>query len=312
MTRPLQALAIAAMVPIVATARLQPVFRSGVDAVRIDVSVMNGVTPVPGLTIDNFEVTDNGVRQTLESISLDTVPLSLMLVFDNSASLTGEPLKNLIEAGNGLVRALGPDDTAALMTFSEPIRLAVPLTKQRDRLLAELNALKATGATSLNDAVFLALQLRPADAAESRPAVLVFSDGRDTSSWLSGAQVLEATRRSGMLVHVVELVPTLRNSSPFTLDLAEAGGGRRWSATSSGDLRELFGKVLNELRSRYLLTYYPKGVTREGWHNVKVSLKRARGDVTARPGYYVPPQIGDRGSGIGDRGSGIGVKGSKL
>jgi hypothetical protein len=90
-----------------------------------------------------------------------------------------------------------------------------------------------------------------------------------------------------MLIHVIELQGFVKQSNPFTFDLAAAGGGRRWSAESSRDLRELFGRVLNELRSRYLLTYYPSGVERQGWHDVKVSLRNARGDVTARPGYFV-------------------------
>jgi len=58
---------------------------------------------------------------------------------------------------------------------------------------------------------------------------------------------------------------------------------------TSGDLRALFATVHDELRSRYLLTYYPKGVTREGWHTVKVGLKDTRGEVTARPGYFIAP-----------------------
>jgi VWFA-related protein len=212
-----------------------------------------------------------------------------MLLFDVSASLSGPPLRDLIEAGHELVRALRPEDSAALMTFSEPNRLAVPLTRQRDALIGALNSLTASGATSLHDAVFLGLQLRPQDA-DARPALLVFSDGRDTASFLTGDQLLEAARRSGVVIHVVELSSNQVRPTPFVYDLASAGGGRRWSATSSRDLRALFGRVLNELRARYLLTYYPAGVAREGWHDVKVSLTRARGDVTARPGYFVPPQ----------------------
>jgi len=267
----------------------QPVFRSGVNAVRIDVSVMNGVTPVPGLTAENFELTDNGVTQTIASVSLDTVPLNLMLLFDVSASLSGDPLKDLIDAGNGLVKSLRPEDGAALMTFSEPIRLAVPLSKRRDELIRELNSLKASGATSLHDAVFLALQLRPQDA-DARSVLLVFSDGRDTASWLTSDQLLEVARRSGVVIHGVELLNPLVRPNRFVFDLASAGGGRRWSATSSRDLRALFGRVLNELRARYLLTYYPAGVPDPGWHDVKVSLKRAAGEVTARPGYFVRSQ----------------------
>lgn len=278
-----------AMLCLAIAAAQRPVFRSSVEVVRIDVSVMNGVTPVLGLTSDNFEITDNGITQTIASVSLDTVPLNLMLLFDVSASLSGDPLQDLIEAGHGLVRSLRPEDSVALMTFSEPIRLAVPLSMQRDTLTRELNSLKAGGDTSLHDAVFLALQLRPNDA-DARPVLLVFSDGRDTASWLTTDQLLEAARRSGVVIHVVELVNNLVRPNPFMFDLASAAGGRRWSATSSRDLRALFGRVLNELRARYLLTYYPAGVPRDGWHDLKVSLKSAQGDVTARPGYFVGPQ----------------------
>jgi len=272
----------------------QPTFRASVDVVRVDVSVMNGLTPVAGLKPQNFVVTDNGVPQTLDSVSLDTVPLNLMMVLDTSGSLAGERLANLIDAMNGLVKSLRPEDTAALMTFSEPIRLAVKGTKDRMPLIAALTGLTADGSTSVNDAIFLALQLRPVDAGESRPVLLLFSDGRDTSSWLRSEHVIEATKRSGMLVHVVELVADewmgtrgveIRPSA-FLGTLADTGGGRRWFAKSSRDLRELFGKALNELRARYLLTYSPAGVSREGWHDVKVTLTNARGDVTARPGYF--------------------------
>ena len=274
-------------------AEQQPTFRAGVDVVRIDVSVMNGLNPVADLTARNFVVTDNGVPQTLDSVSLDTVPLDLMLVLDTSGSLAGERLTHLIDAMHGLVKSLRPEDTASLMTFSEPVRLAVQSTRDRAPLVAALTGLTADGSTSVNDAIFLALQLRP-DAGESRPVLLLFSDGRDTSSWLRSDHVIEATKRSGMVVHVVELVADQwlgargaeAKPSAFLGTLAETGGGRRWFAKSSRDLRELFGKALNELRARYLLTYSPDGVAREGWHDVKVSLKNARGEVTARPGYF--------------------------
>ena len=279
-------------------AEQQPLFRAAVDVVRIDVSVMNGLNPVAGLTAGNFVVTDNGIPQKLDSVSLDSVPLNLILVLDTSGSLAGERLTHLIDALNGLVKSLRAEDAASLMTFSEPIRLAMKTTRDRAPLIAALSGLIADGSTSVNDAIFFALQLRPADASESRPVLLLFSDGRDTSSWLGSEHVIEATRRSGMLVHVVELVAdewmgargAEARPSAFLGTLADTGGGRRWFAKSSRDLRELFGKALNELRARYLLTYSPSGVSRDGWHDVKVTLKNARGEVTARPGYFAAPQ----------------------
>jgi VWFA-related protein len=265
----------------------QPVFRSGVDLVRIDASVMNGATPVAGLTRDNFSITDNGVLQRIDSISLDTVPLRLMLVLDTSESLAGDPMVSLIGAVRGLVASLRPDDSAALMIFSDVARLTVPDTIERTAMNEALTGLQAAGATSINDAVLLAALHRPLDATDKRPVMIVFSDGRDTSSWLTSAQAQQAVRRSGMLVHVVEL-RTVSAGSNFSRELAKAAGGRAWSARSAGALRELFGEVLDELRARYLITYTPSGVDRAGWHDVKVSLKNARGDITARPGYFVP------------------------
>lgn len=292
MRRAAAVIALACAAQLSASEPQQPVFRAGVDVVRIDVSVMSGVNPVGGLTIDNFTVADSGVPQKIESVSLDKVPLSLMLVLDVSGSMAGERLMRLKEAASGLVHSLRADDSVALLRFAEEVRLPVPMTRDRPVMLAAIDALEPGGATSLNDAIFFGLQLRPADVGDSRPVVLVFSDGRDTLSFLSDAQVLEATRRSGMILHVVELTERgfTASQSPFLGDLANAGGGRRWHAASPGDLRTLFGRVLDELRARYLLTYYPSGVPREGWHNVKVSVKGARGDVTARPGYYVPPK----------------------
>jgi Ca-activated chloride channel family protein len=298
MTR-LTAMALAAVASIaIVRADQQPVFRAGVDVVRIDVSVMNGLNPVTGLEADNFVITDNGVAQKVDTVSLDTVPLNLSLVFDTSGSLEGERLTNLIEAANGLVKTLRAEDSASLITFSEPVRLAVKTTRDRAALTAALTGLTADGSTSVNDAIFLALQLRPPDAGDSRPVLLLFSDGRDTSSWLSSDHVIEATRRSGMVVHVVELVAdqwmgargTEVRPSAFLGRLADTGGGRRWFAKSPRDLRELFGKALVELRARYLLTYSPSGVSRDGWHDVKVSLRGARGEVTARPGYFAGAQ----------------------
>lgn len=285
MTRAVLSLVLSAAALASLSARQQPVFKSGVDVVRIDASVMNGRSAVGGLTKDRFVITDNGVPQAIDSVSLDRVPLSLMLVFDTSESLLGPPFTALIAATHRLIGSLRPDEAAALVTFSDQVRLAVPSTRDRAPLQAALTGLTAAGATSINDAIVLSLLHRPPQAPDTRPVMIVFSDGRDTASWLVSAQAQAAVRRSGMLVHVVEL-RTEAGATNFAREVAKAGGGRAWSAMSAGALRELFERVLDELRARYLITYYPTGVSRDGWHDVKVTLKNARGEVTARPGYF--------------------------
>jgi len=95
--------------------------------------------------------------------------------------------------------------------------------------------------------------------------------------------VIESARRSNAVVHIVQL-----QTDRFLGELAEATGGRTWSARSDRQLEELFSRVLDEMRASYLLTYSPSGPRTSGWHQLKVSLKGARGDVIAKQGYFVP------------------------
>jgi hypothetical protein len=112
--------------------------------------------------------------------------------------------------------------------------------------------------------------------------VLVFTDGHDTTSWLTEDAAIDSARRVGVVVHAVRV-----ESDAFLDRLTDSSGGRTWSATSDRQLRELFTRALEEMRARYLLTYTPRGVSGAGWHDLKVRLRNGRADVTARPGYFV-------------------------
>lgn len=258
----------------------QTTFRSGVEVVELDVSVMRGGVPVAGLTARDFALTDNGVAQDVESVTLEKLPLSVTLVLDASQSVAGERLRHLVQAGEGLTTALRKDDRAALITFSHMVDLRVPMTGDFQSIRTALATLTGSGATSLRDAVHLALQLQPRD--RSRPLMLLFTDGHDTASWLTEDAVVDSARRSGVVIHAV------RVESDALLDrLTQISGGRTWSATSDRQLQELFTRALDEMRARYLLTYTPRGVRQPGWHELKVKLKNGGGDVTARRGYFV-------------------------
>ena len=258
----------------------QTTFRSGVEVVELDVSVMRGGAPVAGLTARDFALTDNGVAQDVGSVTLEQLPLSVTLVLDTSQSVAGDRLRHLAQAGEGLVAALRKDDRAALITFSHMVDLRVPMTGDFQSIRTALDTMTGSGATSLRDAVQLALQLQPRD--RSRPLMLLFTDGHDTASWLTEDAVVDSARRSGVVIHAV------RVESDALLDrLTQISGGRTWSATSDRQLQELFTRALDEMRARYLLTYAPRGVRQPGWHELKVKLKNGGGDVTARRGYFV-------------------------
>jgi Ca-activated chloride channel family protein len=319
MTRPSLALVVVVVAAAAALPAAQPQFRASIEAVRLDVSVTRGGLPVGGLRADDFLVTDNGAPQRVESVSLESVPLSVMLVLDTSGSVAGERLSQLADAGRTLVGALHAGDRASLLTFSRDIVVRVPMTPDREAIVGALGTLKGYGATAFRNAVFSALQLAPQD--ETRPLILVFTDGRDNISWLTQDDLLNAVRQAGVVVHAVELLDParvtpasraaadmlatygLKGASPLTLAQAAGGmpegspflasavaaaGGRRWPAASGKELKPLFAQALDEMRARYLLTFYPQGERRAGWHALKVSLTRGRADITARPGYVVP------------------------
>ncbi len=258
----------------------QTTFRSGVEVVELDVSVTRGGLPVAGLTACDFALTDNGVMQEVQSVILEHLPLSVTLVIDTSQSVAGDRLRHLVQAGEGLTAALRPEDRVALITFSQAVDLRVPMTGDMRTIRTALGVMAGNGATSLRDAVHLALQLQPHDL--TRPLVLVFTDGHDTASWLTEDAAIDSARRAGVVIHAVRV-----ESDTFLDRLTQTAGGRTWSATSDRQLQELFTRALDEMRARYLVTFTPRGVPQTGWHELKVKLKTGSADVTARRGYFV-------------------------
>jgi VWFA-related protein len=261
-----------------------PLFRGGIEIVRVDVSVTRNGVPVRGLTARDFVVTDNGVRQEVDTAALDQIPLSVQLVLDTSGSVSGLRLTHLIAAGHGLLSALRTGERAGLVTFSHDVRVRVGTTADLVAVRRVLGGIVGDGQTALRDAVQLAIALPRDDGA--RLLMLVFTDGVDNASWLSDEAVVEAARRAGVVIDVVRVSSREISQSKFVEQLTDATGGRIWSASSDRDLGQLFTKALDEMRGRYLLTFTPRGVTGKGWHELKVKLRDARGDVVARPGYF--------------------------
>jgi VWFA-related protein len=273
-------------------------FRSQVAGVRVDALVTDGRRPVTGLTAANFELRDNGVLQTITDVHHETLPLNVVCAFDVSGSVAGVPLGHLKEGLRGVISALGHDDRAALLTFAERIALHSALTGDRARLRALADGVAAGGTTSLFDAVFAGLALRETDA--GRTLLLLFSDGRDTSSWLTARKLVESARRTDVVIYPVTIrsIPLVmlngrvltrqrQESSERLLDaLADETGGRVVYATDEAALEKTFLEVLTEFRQRYVLSYTPTGVSDTGWHATQVKLRGKSGDVRARRGYF--------------------------
>ncbi|MEO5822651.1 MAG: VWA domain-containing protein [Vicinamibacteraceae bacterium] len=167
----------------------QPMFSARVDAVRVDVDVRRGNAPMTGLGAADFEVLDNGVRQNVELLSATALPLNVVLALDGSTSLDKRERAHLISAGKRVIDSLRPDETAALVTFSDRVAVQAPFTDDRLRLRMLVGAEMPDGDTALLDAAHVAMLL--GSSASGRPIVILFSDGDDTASILTADAVLD-------------------------------------------------------------------------------------------------------------------------
>ena len=158
-------------------------FSARVDAVRVDVLVTEGGKPVQGLTAADFELRDNGVLQQVDVADPDTMPVNAILALDLSASVEGERLTHLRQAGHALVGALAPGEQASLVAFNHQVTLESDLTTDLAAVGTALDRAGTRGRTSLIDAVYASLIVGESDAGHS--LVLAFSDGQDTASWLT-------------------------------------------------------------------------------------------------------------------------------
>jgi VWFA-related protein len=262
-------------------------FTSRTDAVRVDVLVTDGRRHVASLTAGDFEIRDNGVLQKIALVQTEQLPIDLLFALDTSRSVAGRLLKDLTDAGSAAVEAMRDRDRVALLSFASRVRLLSPWTSNGGAVREALAAMSASGRTALRDGAFHAVALR--EPGDRRTVILLFSDGRDTASWLTGRRSIEAASRADVVVYpvVVQRWPPGRENSEFLERLAEETGGRVVVAKSNSDLRATFTGILSEFRDRYVLTYQPDRVAGAGWHRIDVRLKGKNGRVTARRGYFV-------------------------
>ena len=257
-------------------------FSSRVDAVRVDVLVVDQGRVVSGLTAADFELRDNGVVQQVTSVTRGDAPVSVVLALDISKSMAGPRLHDLHAAGHALLDGLGTGDRAGVVAFSHVVAQPSPITQDIARVRAALDATQAGGDTALVDAAQAALVLGEAEV--GRSLLVVFSDGVDTASFLPEDRVLEAARRANTVAYGVWAGGPARPA--FLRALTEATGGRLLDAGDGPALRQAFVDVLGEARQRYLLAFTPTGVAPGGWHTLAVKVNGRRATVRARAGYF--------------------------
>jgi len=236
--------------------------------------------PVVGLGPGDFEIADNGVAQQVDLVSFEQIPLNVVLALDMSDSVAGERLDNLRGAGTAAISALRKNDQAALVTFSHLVVRGAALTADVAPVRRAIEEVSGSGETALVDGAYAAIMIGESDA--GRALLIVFSDGLDTASWLPADAVLDAAKRSDVVAYGVSV---RSNAKPeFLRELTSLTGGRLFEIEKTANPQSTFLGILEEFRHRYLVSYTPHGVSKEGWHRLDVRVKRG-GTVKARPGY---------------------------
>ena len=282
----------------------EPIFRARTELVRVDVLVTGAGRPVRDLTLEDFEVRDEGVVQQLEFMRFEQLPLNVLLVCDMSLSLSEADVKNVQAAGRAILASLRQTDRIGLVTFGNRVTEQQRLTDDHAAVAAALTRLTPSGVTPLADAVFAGVTLAGNEA--GRSVVFVFSDGVDTASWFPHERVLEAVKASPATVYAASVRSESNPSSDGALrnesdggapvesvrlrELAEASGGRYSNLESTGNLEAAFAGFLAEFRERYVLGYTPERKPNASrWHRLEVRVNRRNVKVLARPGYLAPP-----------------------
>jgi len=291
---------------IVAGAQEPQPFRGGAEGIRVDVHVTSRGRSIPDLTAKDFVLKDNGVTQTIDVSALKDAPLRVCLLLDTSGSLDGRRLAHLANAAQSVVATLRERDQVALFTFTHVLQRMLDYSEDRSRVAEALQMTRPGSPTAMRDALFGSLQLLPRDGV--RTVVLAFTDGIDNTSWLTADDIKTAAVDTDAVVHIVHLVPSaamrditvppggfqpsLRRpgagDAALLEDITRATGGRYWRIDSAAALSANLIGALDDMRSRYLLSYSTPVPNATGWHTLDVRVPARRVEITARPRYWVP------------------------
>ena len=277
------------------------VFRAGVELVSLNVTVLDSQGRyVTDIEQGEFSVFEDGAKQELTFFNRTNLPIALSLLIDSSASME-QRMDHAQEAAIGFAKRIRSQDLAQVVDFDSRVEIKQGFTNRIDDLSAAIRTTSPGGSTALHNAVYISLKelakVRARNPEEiRRQAIVVLSDGEDTSSLVSFEEVLELAKRSETAIYTIGLQPretsALRGfrEAEFVLrQLAQETGGRAFFAAKIEDLKDVYGQIADELSSQYSMGYASKNPRRDGAFR-RLVVQVARPNTTARTkrGYYGP------------------------
>jgi Ca-activated chloride channel family protein len=273
--------------------------RSGVDLVSLNVTVTEGTHYVTDLEEPDFEVYEDGAKQTITFFSRIQQPIALAILLDTSASMN-ERLGTAQEAAIGFAKRMRKEDVIEVIDFDSQVRILQGFTNDVNALERAIRGTDVNGSTSLYNAIYISLkELKKAKASSAedirRQAIVVLSDGDDTSSLIPYEEVLDLAKRSETAIYAIGLRPvgTYRSEfkeAEFVLkQLSQETGGRAYFVTAPAELPKIYDQISEELANQYSLAYSSKNPLRNGaWRRIVVRIARPGVTARTRQGYYGP------------------------
>ena len=269
-------------------------FKVDVKLVNVFVTVTDEHgAPIAGLTKEDFTILENDKEQRVAVFGKESaLPLSIVLQIDTSLSTRKDLPLELSSARRFAHAILRPVDGMSVYAFSEVVNEVTPFTSDTKVIDRGIDRIRLGSATALYDALFLgshALEPR-----KGRKVMVVITDGGDTVSSVNYHEAVRAAQQAEAIVYSIIIVPIEASAGRDTggehalIQLSEDTGGRYFYATSIPQLDDAFQKISDELRTQYLLAYYPsQRLTDSDFRRIQVGLQKNAGyRVRHRTGYY--------------------------
>jgi Ca-activated chloride channel family protein len=250
---------------------------------------------VPGLHLSDFTVFEDGKEVSallISSFSVQESPFASVVLLDTSGSMESR-LSLARSAAIRFLDRLRDEDVAAVYKFDSKVEQVQEFSSERD-LAPMAYGVKASGMTTLNDAIVDAAQAL-ATRPEKRKAIVVLSDGMDTSSKASSEKAIESALAVGASIYAVDMSASEgsssrdRQSAAVLRGFAEKSGGRFVATPGGPALRDAFASIADELGHQYTIAYRPLNLARDGkWHKLDVKTSRSDLEVRSRKAYRAP------------------------
>ena len=278
-------------------------FRAGVELVSLNVTVTDGTQKyITDLAPEDFQVYEDGVKQEVTFFNKTNLPIALALLLDTSASMESK-LPTAQEAAIGFAKKLRSQDLAEVIDFDSRVVVLQNFSNSLPDLEQAIHKTSAGGSTSLYNAVYIALKdLKKVVAKNTeeirRQAIIVLSDGEDTSSLLPFEEVLDLAKRSETAIYTIGLrtpdgpgttTKGFKEAEFVLRQFSQETGGRAFFPNQLADLANVYGQIADELSSQYTVGYTSRNPKRDGsWRRIVVRVNRPSLTARTKLGYFAP------------------------